>query len=71
LVNLSPENAQMASSIALLLTVICIVPTLFRVLFVSVSITWDGDPTSFRVGFVPVRPGKRLAQKFQQSLAWS
>jgi hypothetical protein len=71
LVNLSPENAQVVSSTALLVTALCTIPTFFRGLFVSVSITWDGDPTSFRVGFVPVRPGKRLAHKFQQLLAWS
>jgi hypothetical protein len=70
LVNLSPNNSQILSSTAFLITVLFALPTLFRVLFVRVSITWDGEPTSFHVGFVPVRPGKRLAQKFQQ-LAWS
>lgn len=71
LYNLSPKNAQIVSSAALFVTVISAIPTLFRIFFVSVSITWDGDPTYFRVGFVPVHPGKRLAQKFHQSQAWS
>jgi len=71
LFNLSPENAQIVSLAALFVTVVGAIPTLFRILFVSVSITWDGDPTSFRVGFVLVHPGKRLARKFQQSPAWS
>jgi hypothetical protein len=71
LVNLSPDNARLVSSTAFVITVLFAIPTLFRVLFVRVSITWDGDPTSFHVGFVPVRPGKRLAQKFQQLAAWS
>jgi len=66
LVNLTPQNAQILSSYALLVSVVSALPTLFRMLFVSVSITWDGNPTSFRVGFVPLRPGKRLAQKFQE-----
>jgi hypothetical protein len=66
LVNLTPQNAQTVSSYALLVSVASVVPTLIRILFVSVSITWDGNPTSFRVGFVPLRPGKRLAQKFQE-----
>jgi len=71
LFNLSLKSAQLASSAALFVAVVCAIPTLFRILFVSVSITWDGDPTSFRVGFVPVHAGKRLVQKFQQSPAWS
>ena len=66
LVNLTPQNAQTMSSYALLVSVVSAIPTLIRILFVSVSITWDGNPTSFRVGFVPLRPGKRLAQKFQE-----
>ena len=70
-VNLSAQNAEGVSSTALFITILCAIPTVFRMLFVRVSITWDGDPTSFRVGFVPVRPGKRLAQKFQQLLGWS
>jgi len=66
LINLTPQNAQTLSSYALLLSIVSAIPTLVRILFVSVSITWDGNPTSFRVGFVPLRPGKRLAQKFQE-----
>jgi hypothetical protein len=66
LVNLTPQNAQTVSSYALFVSVVSAIPTLIRILFVSVSITWDGNPTSFRVGFVPLRPGKRLAQKFQE-----
>ncbi len=67
LVNLSPAVAGFLSSAALLATIICAVPVVLRMLFVSVTITWDGDPTSFRVGFVPARPGKRLAKRFQES----
>lgn len=66
LVNLTPQNSQTVSSLALLVSVVSAIPTLVRILFVSVSITWDGNPTSFRVGFVPLLPGKRLAQKFQE-----
>ena len=66
IINLTPQNAQSISSYALLVSIVSAIPTLIRVLFVSVSISWDGNPTSFRVGFVPVRPGKRLAQKFQE-----
>jgi hypothetical protein len=66
LVNLTPQNAQTVSSYALLVSVVSAIPMLIRILFVSVSITWDGNPTSFRVGFVLVHPGKRLVQKFQE-----
>jgi hypothetical protein len=66
LVNLTPQNAQTISSYALLVSVVSAIPTLIRIIFVSVSITWDGNPRSFRVGFVPIRSGKRLAQKFQE-----
>jgi hypothetical protein len=66
LVNLTPQNEQTVSSYALLISVVSAIPTLIRIFFVSVSITWNGNPTTFRVGFVPLRPGKRLAQKFQE-----
>ena len=71
LVNLTPQVAQTVGSGALLLSAISAIPTAVRVLFVGVSITWDGNPTTFRVGFVPRRPGKHLAQKFQESSSWS
>jgi hypothetical protein len=67
LVNLSPAVAGFLSSTSLFASIICAVPVVLRTLFVSVTITWDGDPTSFSVGFVLVRPGKRLAKRFQES----
>ncbi len=70
LVNLSPENAGTASSAAIMVTVFCAIPTIFRMLFVNLFITWDGDPTSFRIGFARVGPGKRLARKFQELASW-
>ncbi len=70
LVDLAPKNAGTVSAVALFATVVFVFPTFIRTLFVSVTITWDGDPTTFRVGFVPVRPGKRLAKKFQELSAW-
>ncbi len=65
LVNLTRDNMVMATSAALATTVICAIPLVLRTFFVSVSISWDGDPPSFRVSFVPLRPGKRLAKQFQ------
>jgi hypothetical protein len=65
LVNLTRDNLVMVSSAALAAAVICAIPTVLRTFFVSVSITWDGDPPSFRVSFVSIRRGKRLAKQFQ------
>ncbi len=70
-INFPSAVAGFLSSVALLTSLICAVPVLVRLLFVSVTITWDGDPTLFRVGFVLVRPGKRLAKRFQESSVWS
>lgn len=70
-INFPAAVAGFLSSVALLTSIICAVLVLVRILFVSVTITWDGDPTSFRVGYVPIRPGKRLARRFQESSVWS
>ena len=71
LVNFPPAVAAFLTSAAFLASIVSAVPFVLRTLFVSVTITWDGDPTSFRVGFVPIRPGKRLAKRFQESSIWS
>jgi len=71
LVNLTPENIGKVSSVALLIAVVCAIPTLLRTFFVNVSVTWDGKPATFRVGFVPVRSAKRLAKHFQELSTWS
>lgn len=66
LVDLGPQRAIILSSSALAFAAICAIPALVRVFFVSVSVTWDGNPTVFRVGFVIGRRGKRLAKRFQE-----
>jgi hypothetical protein len=65
LINLTRDNVVVVSSAALAAAIICAIPTVIRAFFVSVSITWDGEPPSFRVSFVPLRRGKRLAKQFQ------
>ncbi len=70
-INFPTAVAGFLSSVAFLTSIICVVPVVVRILFVSVTITWDGDPTSFRVGFMPIRPGKGLAKRFQESSIWS
>ncbi len=67
LVDLTPAVSGFLSSVALLVAIISAVPVVLRALFVNVTITWDGNPTSFRVGFIPSRSGKRLAERFQES----
>ncbi len=66
LVNLTPESIGKMSSAALSLAIASAIITLFRTFFVNLSVAWDNKPTSFRVRFVPVRPGKRLANAFQE-----
>ncbi len=66
IVNLTPESVGKVSSLALLVAVVCAIPTLFRTFFVNVCVTWNGQPATLRVALVPVRPGKRLAKHFQE-----
>jgi hypothetical protein len=67
LLNLTPPVSGFLSSVAFLVAIVSLVPVVLRAVFVNVIITWDGDPTTFRVGFVYMRSGKRLAKKFQES----
>jgi len=71
LILLAPETAQTLAAIAIFAAALCAVPTLVRILFVSVSISWDGEPHSIRVGLVPARRGKQFAKKLQEVSAWS
>lgn len=71
LVNLAQDNQVIASSAALAATAICAIPAVLRAIFVSVSITRNGDPAYFRINYVPLRPGKRLAKQFQDLTAGS
>jgi hypothetical protein len=66
IVNLAPENVGRVSSVAFLAAAVCAIPTLIRTVFVNVSVTWDGQPATFRIGFMPVSPGKHLAMHFQE-----
>jgi len=65
IINLTPENMTRISTIAFGLMVLCAIPAMSRALFVSVAISWDGQPASFRARFVPARQGRGLAAKFQ------
>lgn len=67
LVNLSPENRWNLSTIALFAGVLFAVPTISRVFFVNVAVSWNGEPPSFRIRFVPAHLGRRLARTFQEA----
>ena len=71
LIPLTPNTAKALSSIGLIAAALCAVPTLARTLFVSVSISWEGEPHSIRIGFVPAQRGKQFAKKLQELSAWS
>jgi hypothetical protein len=67
LINLSAIEARVRmSEIALFIGVISAIPTLLRVVFVNVSVTWDGEPRSFLVRFVSAYRGRRLVRTFRE-----
>jgi hypothetical protein len=47
-----------------LVTAVLVLLALSRILFVNIHVTWDGQPISWLIRFVPIRSGKRLARAF-------
>jgi hypothetical protein len=66
LVNLSSGEEALLGNIAILATVLLVVPTVLRALFVDVVISWSGRPTSFLIRFVTLDQGRRLARRFNR-----
>jgi hypothetical protein len=66
LVNLNPRIENSASIVGISVTVISAIPAILRSVFVNVQVTWDGDPSHFRLRLVPSRVGRRLANRFQE-----
>lgn len=66
IVNLNPLIENSLSVVALGITLIAMIPALLRSVFVNVQVTWDGDPSYFRLRLVPIRVGRRLANRFQE-----
>jgi len=64
LVNLSPPTEAWLSMAAIAICVISMIPTLSRTIFVNVVVTWHGEPSSFRLRFVPTHSARRLARRF-------
>jgi hypothetical protein len=71
LVNLESQTTAWMSMAALAICVVLAIPTLLRAIFVNVAVTWDGKPSSFRVRFVPIHMGRRLARRFREVSAGS
>jgi hypothetical protein len=65
-VNLNHGIENSVSLVGVLVTVISAIPALLRSVFVNVQVTWDGDPSYFRLRLVPSRVGRRLASRFQE-----
>ena len=65
------ENAAKMSTVGLLASIILAIAVASRALFVTISITWDGQPTNFRVRFVPAHFARRLVKRFQELTARS
>ncbi len=66
LIKLTSENIAKSSMICAIVTVILALPTLSRILFVNISVTWDGEPISWLIRFVPARSGRRLVRAFPE-----
>ena len=66
LVGLDAQSASWLSIPALAVCVSCAIPILSRAIFVNVTVTWDGEPPSLRVRFIPAYLGRRLARRFQE-----
>lgn len=64
LVNLNALTEAWLSMAAIAICVVSIIPTLSRAIFVNVVVTWHGEPSSFRLRFVPTRAGRRLTRRF-------
>ena len=71
LVNLTPSTAERIAVVLAASSIILAVPTLSRALFVNIVISWDGQPSNFRIRFVSARRGKRLAKRFRELSSWS
>jgi hypothetical protein len=64
--NLTADEEVLISDIALLATILFAIPTISRILFVDVLISWGGRPKSFLIRFVSANQGRRLTRLFQR-----
>ena len=64
LINLGPENMGRSTMIGALACMIFALPSISRLLFVNVYVSWDTAPSSLLIRFVTSHSGKRLADTF-------
>jgi len=64
LISLGPENMGKSTMIGALACMIFALPSISRILFVNVYVSWDAEPRSLLIRFVPSQSGKRLADMF-------
>ncbi len=66
LINLTQQEILIVASAGLFATVVCAIPTVFRILFVNVLVRSEGEPNALIIRFVLVRRAKRLARRFRE-----
>jgi len=64
LISLGPANMGKSTLIGALACMIFALPSISRILFVNVYVSWDAEPRSLLIRFVPSQSGKRLADMF-------
>jgi len=64
LISLSPENISRSTVIGALACVIFALPSISRLLFVNVYVSWNTRPDSLLIRFVPSGSGKKFADTF-------
>lgn len=65
-INLTPGEGGQVSTVALLVSILCAIPTIARALFVNMTVRWDGEPSCFHLRFVLSRRGRHLARRFHE-----
>ena len=71
LINLTQQDILTITSGGLIVAVVCVIPMMFRLLFVNVLVRSEGEPNALIVRLVPVRQAKRLAKRFRElSSSW-
>jgi len=66
LINLTQQDILTITSGGLIVAVVCVIPMMFRLLFVNVLVRSEGEPNALIVRLVPVRQAKRLAKRFRE-----
>ena len=66
LFNLTQQETLIVTMAGVSASVVCAIPTLFRLLFVNILVRSEGEPNALIIRFVLVRRAKRLARQFRE-----